>query len=363
MVSVDITSEFRASVQSALRTLPESKRRRPRAKKVPDGGQGEQGYAAAYLHEAYAILEHINTLNQMLSSIRHAYLNVDSSSSLGHSRRQTKAEGKGTGKERRWEGAKRLTDQERDEIDLQAKVILRRCLDRVKQLELLEAKRASSAPNKSSLLRLLPTRLTSTQSSAESDSLAAHYAGITWYVNRQLAACSAAQGEMQGERVRRQLERARSLGGAVGAGAVGAGMGGEVRRFDPSAVAAGTSGQPAYLSSQEEEEPLTAEQMQLFEQENSSILRSAENVLAEVQRAEQSLHEIGALQGELVAHLTAQTEVTDRLYEEAVGTRGEVERGNEQLRKARERGGDARKWLLFFLIGASLALLFLHYYQ
>jgi syntaxin 18 len=41
-----------------------------------------------------------------------------------------------------------------------------------------------------------------------------------------------------------------------------------------------------------------------------------------------------------------------------------VEKGNVQLREARRRTRtrDSRKWLLAFLIGASLSLLFLHYY-
>ncbi|KZT62895.1 hypothetical protein CALCODRAFT_425438 [Calocera cornea HHB12733] len=365
MVSIDITADFRTSVQSALKTLPEPKRRtKPRPKHSKADGQGEPSYADAYLQEAYAILEHINTLNSMLTSIRHAYLSVDSGSGFSGPSRRGKAFD--VQEKQGWEGVKRLTNQERDEIDLQAKVIMKRCMDRVKALEALEAKRASSAPHKTALLRLLPTRLTSTPSLASSDLLAAHYLSITWFLNARLARVSAVQREMQEERVRRQLERARSLGGEVPGSRDGGPGEGVVRRFDATAVPRHPSLRTtsAYTASGEEDDaPLTAEQAQLFELENASILRSAENVLAQVQRAESSLHDISALQSELVHHLTVQSEMTDRLYEEAMSTQREVERGNDQLRKARERGGDARRWLLVFLIGASLALLFVHYYR
>ena len=72
--------------------------------------------------------------------------------------------------------------------------------------------------------------------------------------------------------------------------------------------------------------------------------------------------EISALQMELVAHLTKQTEQTEQLYEDAIATAATVEKGNEQLKEARRRARDGRKWILLFLIGASLSLLFLHYY-
>ncbi|EJU06248.1 hypothetical protein DACRYDRAFT_44770 [Dacryopinax primogenitus] len=354
MVAIDITADFRASVGSALKLVPDTKRRhKPRVRNFFEV-KAEKNYAQAYLKEAYAILEHINTLDQMLASIRHAYLSVDSSHS--HTRRG----GFDASQKEGWGEVKRLTNQERDEIELQAKVILKRCAERVKHLEELEEKRASTQPSKHPLARLLPPRLLVTPSTSGHDVLAAHYAGITWYLNRKLASSSGKQREMQEERVRRQLERARSLGSEVAAvGPVQGDVKGEqVRRFDPTLAGRG----PSYANG-EEDTPLTAAQALLFEQENAAILRSAESVLAQVQRAEASLSEIGALQSELVHHLTMQTEMTDRLFEEAVATQAEVERGNQQLKRAKERGGDARRWLLVFLIGATLALLFLHYYS
>jgi syntaxin 18 len=119
---------------------------------------------------------------------------------------------------------------------------------------------------------------------------------------------------------------------------------------------------PAISDDDEDDVELSASQIQQFEAENAQILRAAEDTLAAVQRAEGRLFEISALQAELVAQLTRQTEVSDQLYEDAIATSEMVEKGNVQLREARRRARDSRKWLLAFLIGASLSLLFLHYY-
>jgi len=107
---------------------------------------------------------------------------------------------------------------------------------------------------------------------------------------------------------------------------------------------------------------LTSSQIMQFEEENAAILRNVQDTLASVQQAESRLLEISQLQTELITHLTHQTELTDRLFEDAIATTSTMERGNEQLREARRRGKDSRLYILVFLVGASLSLLFLHYY-
>jgi len=112
----------------------------------------------------------------------------------------------------------------------------------------------------------------------------------------------------------------------------------------------------------EEEYELTASQIMQFEDENAAILRNAQDTLASVQQAESRLLEISQLQTELIVHLTHQTELTDQLFEDAIATTSTMDKGNEQLKEARRRGKDSRLYILVFLIGASLSLLFLHYY-
>jgi len=113
---------------------------------------------------------------------------------------------------------------------------------------------------------------------------------------------------------------------------------------------------------EDDEIELSSSQILQFETENASILRTVQDTLESVQQAESRLIDISALQMELVTHLTRQTALTDQLYEDAIATTTTVEKGNVQLREARRRAKDGRLFISLFLVGASLSLLFLHYY-
>lgn len=249
------------------------------------------------------------------------------------------------------------------------------------------------------LAKFLPARLLQGSEAAASDFVAAHHASITWYLSRRLAEASQAQKEIQEERVRRQQERTRTLGS--GAAKEAALMGHQssvpISFSDPEQAQSSASGgwfgnassnlasslaatigvnsswneaKSSYTATpvedtEEEDEDyseLTASQIMQFEDENAAILRNVEDNLASVQQAESRLLEISQLQMELIAHLTHQTELTDQLFEDAIATTSTMEKGNEQLREARRRGKDSRLYVLALLIGASLSLLFLHYY-
>jgi syntaxin 18 len=108
---------------------------------------------------------------------------------------------------------------------------------------------------------------------------------------------------------------------------------------------------------------LTAEQVQQFEAEESALLKSTQSDLEALKTAESSLLEIASLQSQLAMHLTQQSELTDKLWEDAVTVTGKVGEGNQQLKKAKERGRESRVWLLIFLFGSSFTLLFLDYYS
>ena len=82
------------------------------------------------------------TLSRMLSSIRRPYLNVDSGGSL-LSRQPSRTLDFAISDEL-WSGIRHLSNEERDQIDLQARVILSRCADRVKEMEALEKRRLQS---------------------------------------------------------------------------------------------------------------------------------------------------------------------------------------------------------------------------
>lgn len=92
---------------------------------------------------------------------------------------------------------------------------------------------------------------------------------------------------------------------------------------------------------------LTDEQLQLFEEENSSLLNHYNDTLAKVTQAEKSLIEISSLQQTLVGHLSVQGEMIEQLVDDASRTDENVRRGNKELKKASERGSTAR----FFFYG------------
>jgi syntaxin 18 len=229
---------------------------------------------------------------------------------------------------------------------------------------------ANSRTNK--LLRLLPARLTNQEGSGAltSDFLAAHNTSITWYLNRRLAEVGQTQKEMQEERIKRQLERTRTLGSvaadplrplATSPKKLGSStwLSPSLSRTKPAATPATV---PDERDESDDEIELSQSQILQFEEENAAILRQTQDALATVQQAESRLMEISAIQMELVNHLTQQAEITDQLYEDAIEAGATVGAGNKQLVEARRRQKDSRLFILVFLMGASLALLFLHNY-
>lgn len=126
--------------------------------------------------------------------------------------------------------------------------------------------------------------------------------------------------------------------------------------------------------------------VQMFERENSELLRGydehldqvrlcpllpsplARSVayntlvsLAQITKTTQTLAQISTLQSLLSQSLLQQSETSSRLLLEAGQGVADVRAGNKQLEKARERGGSGRVMVLTFLIGAAFALLFLDY--
>ncbi|KAI6105671.1 hypothetical protein F5141DRAFT_1125355 [Pisolithus sp. B1] len=385
MGCTDRTADFRNALP--LQKSPMSSKRR---KAFAEDTQ--LVFGKEYLREAYTILSHINTLARMLALIRKPYLSVDSHSSpLGWRGPQNLNfdDLKGT-----WSEIRYLTNEERDQIDLQSRVILARCADRIKAMEALEKRRAEMATREiNPITRFLPAKFRHDDATIASEYTAAHHSSITWYLNRRLTEASQNQKSMQEERVKRQLERSRTLGSSAAREAMTIGtkaslpekreMGTD--RWLEGASSALVSGIAATIGvasyrhkdstqglmsttpstdddTDNEDIELTQSQILQFEAENTTLLRSAQDTLESVQQAEARLMDISNLQMELVAHLTQQTELTDQLYEDAMAITSTVEKGNSQLREARRRAKDSRIFILVFLVGASLSLLFLHFY-
>jgi syntaxin 18 len=202
----------------------------------------------------------------------------------------------------------------------------------------------------------------------------AHRSSILWTLNDRLAKTSASLTDLQEERSRRREERGKSLGGQAAKEAARLGVGKQTSEgwFNsltnssiPSGLPASTSDMAGPIIPTDEppiESQLSSAQLQVLESENSALLEIMESTLSSVLSAEKSLLEISALQTELVKNLVQQTELTDRLYEEAVGSVGEMKKAGQQLVQAKKRGEEGRMFLIIFLLGASMALLFLDWY-
>ncbi|QRV87370.1 syntaxin protein 18 [Ceratobasidium sp. AG-Ba] len=373
MTFISRTDEFRQCVQEYAAKVPDSKRRKADVSKRA-GQVEEDAFARQYLAEAYTILNHLKTLSQLLVSIRRPYLNIDANPQFRPASATRNLDMNDMSSDT-WANVKSLTNAERDQLDLQANVILTKCAQRVRELEQLDKRHTELLASKANpLLRMLPTRLVQSTETADADTRALHRSNIAWYLTRRLTETGAAQKDMQEERVKRQVERATTLGSTTalqtktaapaptpststsGWGASSWGRGSQPAPVPPPPP-------PEESDDEYDDIELSPSQILQFEQENAALLRSVEDTLASVKVAESRLLDISALQTELVAHLTRQTEVIDQLYDEAIASQGDVKRANQQLHKARENQADSRIFLIVFLLGASAALLFIHWYN
>ena len=194
---------------------------------------------------------------------------------------------------------------------------------------------------------------------------------VLYYLGRQLQQATETQQEMVEKRISREREKEKSIlyklsaapanttkaraAGVDGSHSSGAGVNGspivDNRPFNPA-----TSQDEAQLI----ESQLTPEQLQLFAQENSTLLNHYTDQLSKIQTAEKSLLEISSLQQTLIGHLSIQGEMIEQLVGDAVGTDENVRKGNKELVKASERPSTARGvfWtsvvLCGFLVGWDL---------
>ncbi|WVN87884.1 uncharacterized protein L203_103081 [Cryptococcus depauperatus CBS 7841] len=390
MPGVDKTAVFKSILSSQIDAIPLSVRsksptrsssRKLKVKNV--GGVKEE----AFLEESYQIRNHLQSLQDLLNSIRRAYLSTVAPPPLsrrhGHSKPVESFNKEQEERWSKWEKAKYLTDRERDEIDLRARMILRRCKERVGILEKAEqirkSKVASTVIPTSTILSFLPSLSLPPTNNFES-LISAHRASIIWTLNEFLAKVTGAVSDMQNERAKRREERDRSLGAGAALEAERIGLSGGTKRSIPEGMIMDVH-DPAFSHSLETdphlhtqglgvidpseppiEQVLSQQQIQEFESENNALLEHMSSTLSSVLSAESSLLEISQLQSELVRHLAQQTEVVEQLYQDAVGSVAEVKKANEQLVKARERGKEGRLFLLIFIVGASMSLLFLDWY-
>lgn len=340
-----------------------------------------------WLAQAYIIRKHIISLLGFLYSIRRKYLALGNKIRAQHLRQeqggtdtpedQDDAAGSAFAKWKAFTGP--LSDTQRDEIDFQVKVVIKRCLESIKELERAEEARKKHAPTTptalsplNSLLALSTARDSSTSILASS-LISAHRASITQYLSTLLSKASALQSDMQEARLRVQREKTKSLANSrlqlqQSANASSSSAATDAPASTPAVIRGSVGGSfnpdldsESGLVGKDISAQLSASQIEMFETESSELIKSLESDLAAIKKAESRLYEISELQTQVVQQLEQQGEVTDQLLDEAIGVGTEVGRGNEELRKARERSREADKFLSIFLVGSGLALLFLHW--
>lgn len=346
----NITLEFRHLVESKALTTPRKTNIKRREKHT------EESYDL-FTKEAYRIHQHIDSLRRFLLTIRPAYLSTNNRSSRNNVRQTEIASPDASNGDSLFTlfsgNIHNLTDRERDEIDFQAKLIIRRCIERIKELETSEKLRhqQEAARPTHRLAQFLSSVLLP---STTEDVLFVHRSSITWLLNQQLMKVSQIQKDQQEIRLLREIEKSENqLSKSM------------FIDNNSSITPTVESYQPQQVQVEENpfEQQLSQEQVQMLEKENSVMLKDLNNTLNQVKSAEKALLEISTLQTQLTNHLAVQTVQTDKLYADAIATTDKVGQGNSQLMTARERNRSSRKFMLIFLIGASFVLLFLDWYS
>ncbi|MCO5565664.1 hypothetical protein L7F22_019338 [Adiantum nelumboides] len=327
-----------------------------------------------WFNEAVKIQRAIVSINDFQRAIRKPYLATTTSSARPQSRASANDSSKNSLDS--WRGVQNLNDKERDEIEFQVKITIKRCLARIKELEEGEnvRKRTTVGLSHNPFSRLLGSATTSASPGRShplyAEQLSQHRFAITQYLNNKLAQTNAKMGDLQEARLKAQRVKQINLAGSAAtltssngiekkrepvAGSVRATQTKEKSSVPNEVLSLDQPYQSDFSSSQ-----LTAEQIQQFDKESSALVESLSDDLRAVEAAERKLSEISELQTQLIQHLGNQTEMADNLHQEALGHTLEVGKGNEQLQRAKENNRQANRFLCIFLIGSGLGLLFLH---
>lgn len=336
-----------------------------------------------WLTQAYIIRKHIISLLGFLYSIRRKYLALGRRHAVHLGQGVHGADtpddhddlaGSAFAKWKVFTGP--LSDTQRDEIDFQVKVVIKRCLESIRELERAEEARKKHAPTTPTALSplnslfALSTARDSSTSILASSLISAHRASITQYLSTLLSRASALQSDMQEARLRMQREKTKSLANSriESSQAADPVSTSRVLAAAPTVIRGSVGGSfnpeldtESGMVGKDISAQLSASQIEMFETESSELIKSLESDLAAIKKAESRLYEISELQTQVVQQLEQQGEITDQLLDEAIGVGTEVGRGNEELRKARQRSREADKFLTIFLVGSGLALLFLHW--
>lgn len=166
--------------------------------------------------------------------------------------------------------------------------------------------------------------------------------GVLWYLTNELSQAATRRQQMVEIRLEREQEKERSVLYKTKTAKIDLENGRE--SYGNMDMRASSNYNPALEGETGVEAQLTPEQLQLFEQENSTLLNHYNDTLKKVTQAEKSLLEISSLQQTLLSHLSTQGEMVEQLVTDVANTDENVRRGNKELKRASERSSTAKSF-------------------
>ncbi|TGJ78694.1 hypothetical protein E0Z10_g10065 [Xylaria hypoxylon] len=317
-----------------------------------------------FLKEAYRIHSHIISLHADLRNIRQSYLSTaQPRKTLILSAHQDRS-------------SRPLSDREREEIDANAKKMLRELNASIRRLADIEQARADiegKVIQKKYVRGLgalgawasggVSTGKSPEHAAAEdrAKTISTHRDSVLWLLRHRLQECVKTQQDMMEIRLMREMEKSRSVL-AKARGQDAASLHNATSLIEPpgsptdrrkgSSQALHRDEAPGYNPTDD----LTPEQIQMFERDNQDMLKHYESTLDQVRTAEKSLIEIAELQTQLIDTLTTQSAGIEQLVADSDATAGNVEGGNRQLTQATKKTSPA-KYTFFATCGLCAFLI------
>ncbi|XP_059152491.1 syntaxin-18-like [Physella acuta] len=115
--------------------------------------------------------------------------------------------------------------------------------------------------------------------------------------------------------------------------------------------------------SYDNEDEISPEEAQMFEQENKVLYEEMNSIIEEVKQIEGQVVEIAKLQEIFTEKILEQDVQINTIANTVVGTTENIKDANEEIREAIKKKAEFRVYILFFLVVCSLSLLFLDWYN
>ncbi|KAI0173283.1 hypothetical protein GGR52DRAFT_379992 [Hypoxylon sp. FL1284] len=316
-----------------------------------------------FLKEAYRINSHITSLHADLKNIRQSYL------STAQPRKTLIRSAQKDGQSRP------LSDREREEIDANAKKLLRELNTSIRRLADVEQARSEIES------RVIQKKFTrglgalgswaagGTQASRSpehveaeerANTISTHRDSVLWLLRHRLQECVKTQQDMMEIRLMREMEKNRSvLAKSRRPDAPSSPLKKNLHETPSPVDSARRASQglpPDKTHSNSWTADLTEEQIQMFERDNQDMLRYYESTLDQVRTTEKSLLEISELQTQLINTLTTQSAGIEQLVADSEKTTENVGGGNKQLKSATQKASPA-KYTFFATCGLCAFLI------